>query len=290
MRFSLYRISLCLSLALGLSACQTLSVQDGDMFRRTKAASPASLVAQMQPLAAPRQVEVLSFQGKDGTQLGGMFLRHPQAQATVIYFQGGGNHLSKDSLWLAKLAADLPVHVMVWDYRGMGLSAGEGGTAHMLDDAASAAAEARLRAGAQLPLVYWGYSMGTLVSARLSQQLPPDALILEGTLTNAQDWAENRVPWYGKPFVSIELAGGVKALDNRVALRQHQRPTLMLVGGRDDVTPPRFTRAVLQQMQHPQCVTLSEAPEARHGGIHTHAESRAALQRFIQQVKPGGSC
>jgi alpha-beta hydrolase superfamily lysophospholipase len=290
MRIAPYRIGLSLALALGLSACQTFSVQDGDLFRRTKASSPAALVAQMQPLAAPRQVEALSFQGKDGVQLGGMFLRHPQAQATVVYFQGGGNHISKDAPWLAKLAADLPVHVMVWDYRGMGLSAGEGGTTHVLGDAMAAAAEARLLAGSQLPLVYWGYSMGTLISAHLSQQLPPDALILEGTLTNAQDWAENKVPWYGKPFVSIELAAGVKAFDNRVALRQHQRPTLMLVGGRDDITPPRFSREVLKQMRQPQCVTLVEVPQARHGGIHDHRVSRAALQGFVQQVKPGRSC
>ena len=260
------------------------------MFRRTKAVSPAALAAQMQPLAAPSQVETVSFQGKDGVQLGGLFLRHPQAQATVVYFQGGGNHISKDAAWLAKLAADLPVHVMVWDYRGMGLSGGEGGTAHVLDDAQAAAAEARLRGGAQLPLVYWGYSMGTLISAHLSRQLPPDALILEGTLTNAQDWAENKVPWYGKAFVSIELAGGVKAFDNRVALRQHQRPTLMLMGGRDDITPPRFSREVLKQMQHPQCVTLVEAPQAGHGGIHDHRVSRVALQGFVQQLKVGQGC
>jgi pimeloyl-ACP methyl ester carboxylesterase len=290
MRLSFSRIGLGLSLAFALSACQTVSVQDGDMFRRTQAASPVALVETMQPLAAPRQVEAIGFHGQDGVQLGGLFLRHPQAKATVVYFQGGGNHITKDARWLAKLAADLPVHLMVWDYRGMGLSAGKGGTAHMLGDALAAVAQARSSGGADLPLVYWGYSMGTLISAHLSQQLPPDALILEGTLTNAQDWAENSVPWWAKPFVSVELGDGVRAFDNREALRQHQRPTLLLVGGRDKTTPPRFSQAVVQQMQHRQCVTLSEAPESGHGGIHFQAESRAALQRFIQQVKPGMGC
>lgn len=287
---ALHRISLGLMLAAALAGCQTLSVQDGDMFRRTPAQAPEALVAQIQPLAAPRQVEALQFKAPDGETLGGMFFRHPQARATVLYFQGGGNHISKDASWLAQLAADLPVNVMVWDYRGMGLSGGKGGTTRLLDDAKAAAAEAHQRGGAQLPLLYWGYSMGTLVSAHLAQHRAPDALILEGTLTNAQDWAENKVPWYAKPFVSIELADSVKTFDNRQALRQHQRPTLLLVGGRDDVTPPRFTQAVLSQMQHRQCVTLVEAPASGHGGIHTHAASRAALAQFIGSVSPGKGC
>lgn len=287
---SLLRIGLGLLWAVGLTACQTLSVQDGDMFRRTQAQAPEALVAQMKPLAVPRRVEALRFPSKDGVLLGGMFLQHPEARATVLYFQGGGNHISQSAHWLARLAKDLPVNVMVWDYRGMGLSGGQGGTVHLLDDSVAAAAEARRRGGAHLPLVYWGYSMGTLISAHLAQQAVPDALILEGTLTNAQDWAENKVPWYAKPFVKIDLAGSVKTFDNRQALRQHQRPTLVLVGGRDEVTPPRFTQAVLSQMQHPQCVTVVEAPESGHGGIHTHAASREALSKFIGSVRPGQGC
>ena len=116
-----------------LSACQTrvFSVQDGDMFRRSAASAPQDWSTQLQNLSLPRQVSTVQFKGQDGTALGGVFFKHAQAKATVLYFQGGGNHVQKDFRWLATLAADLPVNVLVWDYRGMGLSEGTGGTAHM---------------------------------------------------------------------------------------------------------------------------------------------------------------
>ncbi|QPF71669.1 hypothetical protein G8A07_01150 [Roseateles sp. DAIF2] len=273
-----------------LAGCQSIEVKDGDMFRRSGATPPADWLARAQPLAAPRQVERLQFGSEDGVTLGGLFLRHPRAVATVLYFQGAGNHVQKDASWLATLAGELPVHLMVWDYRGTGLSAGEGGTARLLADARAAAAEARRQGGADLPLVYWGYSLGTLVGAHLAQDLAPDALILEGALTNAQYWADNKVPWYGRPFVSVHLADTVRAYDNRQALQRLRRPTLMLVGGQDPVTPPRFARAIVERMQHPQCATLVEAPRAGHGGIHRHVESRAALQRFLDELKDKAGC
>jgi pimeloyl-ACP methyl ester carboxylesterase len=280
----------CLLLAAALAGCASIEVRDGDMFRRSTAPVPADWLAQVEPLAAPRKVERLQFRSDDGVALGGLFMRHPQARATVLYFQGGGNHIQRDAAWLAALGGDLPVHVMVWDYRGTGLSAGEGGTSLLLADAQAAAAEARRQGGAGVPLVYWGYSMGTLVGAHLAQQHAPDALILEGTLTNAQDWADNQVPWYGKPFVSIRLADTVRAYDNRQALQPLRRPVLMLVGGRDEVSPPRFTRAIVQQMRHPQCATVVEAPRAGHGGIHRHDEARSALRRFVDGLGKQPGC
>ena len=280
----------CLLLAAALAGCASIDVRDGDMFRRFTAPVPADWLARAEPLAAPRQVERLQFQSDDGVALGGLFMRHPQARATVLYFQGAGNHIQRDAAGLAALGGDLPVHVMVWDYRGMGLSAGEGGTGRMLADARAAVAEARRQAGAAVPLVYWGYSMGTLVSAHLANQHAPDALILEGTLTNAQDWADNQVPWYGKPFVSIRLADTVRAYDNRQSLQPFRRPVLMLVGGQDEVSPPSFTRAIVQQMRHPQCATVVEAPRADHGNIHRQDEVRGALRRLIDGLGDKTGC
>jgi len=280
----------CLMLTAALAGCASIQVGDGDMFRRSTASVPADWLARAEPLAAPRRLERLQFHSDDGVALGGLFMRHPQARATVLYFQGGGNHIQRDAAWLAALGGDLPVHVMVWDYRGMGLSAGEGGTSRMMVDAYAAVAEARRQAGAELPLVYWGYSMGTLVSAHLANQHAPDALILEGTLTNAQEWAANQVPWFGKPFVSIRLADTVRAYDNRQALQWFRRPVLMLVGGQDEVSPPGFTRAIVQQMRHPQCATVVVAPRAGHGGIHRQEEARGALRSFVDGLGTGTSC
>ncbi|MBB4842818.1 pimeloyl-ACP methyl ester carboxylesterase [Paucibacter oligotrophus] len=279
-------------LALGLSACTHIDVQDGDMFRRGQAAPQDDWFGQAQAQAqgSAAQLERFSIKAADGTLLNGVFVRKPGAQATLVYFQGAGNTIPKTIKGLLHTSAALPAHLLLWDYRGTGLSEGQGGTPQLRGDASAIVAEARRLGGEALPLVYWGYSLGSLVSGHLSQELPPQALILEGSLTNAQDWADQRVPWYATPFVTVTLADSVRAFDNRKALQDLQRPTLLLAGEKDETTPPRFSQDILQHMQHRQCATLVRVPGVGHGGIASTPLAQAAMIEAIKNASLRKAC
>lgn len=284
------RALLATLLVLSLSACTHINVQDGDMFRRGQAAPQDDWFGQAQAQASAAQLERISVKAEDGTLLSGVFVRKPGAQVTLVYFQGAGNTVQKTIKYLLKTSEALPAHLLLWDYRGMGLSEGQGGTPQLRSDASSIVAEARRLGGEALPLVYWGYSLGSLVSGHLSQDLPPQALILEGSLTNAQEWADQRVPWYATPFVTVTLADSVRAFDNRKALQDLQRPTLLLAGEKDETTPPRFSQDIVQHMQHKQCATLVLVPEVGHGGIAGRPQGQAAMLQAIKNAASGKSC
>lgn len=274
-----------------LAGCANIEVQDGDMFRRSKSEAPADWLTKAREQAGDRfALEPVRFAGADGTELGGLFLRRPGAQTTVVYFQGGGNTVAKTWPYLLKQSAELPANVLFWDYRGMGLSGGTGGTPQMRNDARAAVQEARRLSGEALPVVYWGFSLGTVIGANLAQDLPPDALVLEGPITTAEEWARNKVPWYAKPFVQITLADTVRAYDNRVALADLRRPTLLLVGANDDTTPPAFARSIEQQIKARQCVTVVEVPEAGHGNSIDKPAGRGALLALIERGRQRQGC
>jgi|GEM_PF-1671398 len=276
-----------------LAACASVDVNDADLFVRHQQPMEAGWLAQAQARAAESGagLEQVQFRSADGTLLGGLFLRQPGARLTAVYFQGAGNIVQRSYPALLRDASQLPLNALFWDYRGMGLSEGVGGTPQLMSDAQAAVREARRLSGEALPLAYWGFSLGTLVSAHLARELPPDALLLEGALTTAQAWAENQVPWYAKPFVSIRLADTVRGYDNHQALRELRRPTLMLVGSQDPASPPAFTRSLAQAMQHrDSCLHMVEVPEVAHGGALRKPEGLAAARAWLERGAARQGC
>ncbi|MDT9000342.1 alpha/beta hydrolase [Paucibacter sp. APW11] len=289
----LLRASTLLLATLTLSACVSVQVNEREIFSRNTAPAAEDWLSQAQAQAGATgaRLEQVRFQSADGTSLGGLFLRQPGARLTAVYFQGAGNIVQRSYPVLLRDASQLPVNVLFWDYRGMGLSEGVGSMQQLRDDTQAAVREARRLSGDNLPLAYWGFSLGTLVGAHLAAEAPPDALLLEGTLTSAQDWADNKVPWYAKPFVRIQIDDSVRGYDNRQALQKLRTPTLLLVGSEDQTSPPAFTRSLAQAMQYRgSCLRVLEVPGVAHGGTLRKPEGVAAARELLERGAQRQGC
>src|SRR5690242_5145539 len=86
---------------------------------------PARLDAQHPP-RPPSGAEDVSFTAADGTRLHGWYFK-AEASAetpTIIYFHGNGGNVTNVG-WLAESLAQRGFNVLVFDYRGYGLSNGE---------------------------------------------------------------------------------------------------------------------------------------------------------------------
>ena len=132
----------------------------------------------------------------DGETLHGWWLEDPKARAQVIFFHGNGGNLS---LWLDVIAEMRRRRLSVFaiDYRGYGDSTGRPSETGVYRDADAAIRQfAERMRKPQLPLIYWGRSLGSPAAAYAATRTAPNGLVLESPMPHARSLlGDNPVLW-----------------------------------------------------------------------------------------------
>ena len=201
---------------------------------------------------------------EDGERLRAWHLPRPDARAQVVYFHGNGGNLA---LWSDVLVGlwHQQLDVIAVDYRGYGLSTGSPSEQGLYRDVDATARHVRdhLRR-ADLPLVYWGRSLGTPMAAYAAAKYPGDAVVLEAGFPSMRSVLEtNPVLWLLSWFASYRFA----TAEWMQAVRQ---PTLVLHGDRDSIIPYRLGQRLYESLPGPK--TFVTIP----GGDHNDPVPRAA--------------
>lgn len=186
-------------------------------------------------------------------------LPHATARAQVVYFHGNGGNLSMWSEIVVAIARQ-GFDVIAFDYRGYGLSTGsptEGGL-YSDADAVLALAHGRLRR-ADVPMIYWGRSLGTTVAAYAATVRKPDGLILEAGFPSMRSVVRrNPVMLAASWFATYQFPTARYLASVPV-------PILVLHGDRDSVIPYQLGRELFEAIPGPkQFVTVK-------GGDHNDA-------------------
>lgn len=167
----------------------------------------------------------------DGQRLRVWHLTHDRPRARIVYFHGNGGNLS---LWCDILVAIARqgFEVVAFDYRGYGLSTGTPSEQGLYRDveAVLALVHDRLRRS-DIPLIYWGRSLGSTMAAYAATLRAPDAIIVESGFpsmravvrSNPILWALSWLSTYQFPTAQL--------------LARIQAPVLVLHGDRDSVIP-----------------------------------------------------
>ncbi len=267
-----------------LSACGTLQIEEKNFIRpdSVTGATPAHRLdqAMLQVSQADIQVTELAIAGNAGAHLRGVLLRRPQAVATVLYFGGNAFHLDDSAKDLADRLQPCPVNLMVFDYRGYGRSDGAPTVATLQEDALALFDQA----SAQFPdgIFVHGHSLGSFVAAYVAQQRPVRGLVLEATANHALGWTQANVPWYVQPFVAVEVSPSLQAVDNTKVLAQFARPSLILAGSRDRVTPADLGRKVFDAMPG-SSKEFVLVQGANHNDILSHTEAVTSYCSFLRR-------
>lgn len=183
---------------------------------------------------------------RDGERIRVWHLPRPDARAQIVYFHGNGGNLS---LWSDIL---VDVHrqrfdVVAFDYRGYGESSGRPSERGLYQDtdAVLALVNATLRRR-DLPLLYWGRSLGSTLAAYAASQHAPSGLILEAGFPSMRAVLEtNPVLWVLSWFASYEFPT-VRWMS---AVRA---PSLVLHGDRDSVIPYRLGQRLYEAIPGPK--------------------------------------
>lgn len=229
------------------------------------------------------QVRDLEFAQADGSVSRGIYFSKSGTETTVLYFLGSGVRVDANGAYFLKPFADLNFNVIAFDYRGFGRSDAttkEHGLKEIESD--TLALYDHVRGLVKGRLIVHGHSFGSFVAARLAGQRQLDALVLEGTGTDAKTYAENLTPWFAKPFVNYQMDGDVTEVDNRRSLQNAKFPILIIAGKRDTTTPEGTARVLFDAL--PQGTKRFVSVDSGHMDGMVFPEAKAAYKDLLKEL------
>jgi fermentation-respiration switch protein FrsA (DUF1100 family) len=188
----------------------------------------------------------LSIRTRDGERLHGWSVAAPVARANVLYFHGNGGNLSAWAPIVAGIARK-GYAVLVFDYRGYGLSSGRPSERGLYEDVDAIVEHFWRDSPAPLPVVYWGRSLGVAMAAYAATVRTPDALILEAGFPDARSLLR------GSPLLALLAIFSSYRFPSAEFLDRLRPPVPVLVlhGDSDHVVPVAQGRALFDAIATP---------------------------------------
>jgi fermentation-respiration switch protein FrsA (DUF1100 family) len=197
------------------------------------------------PAAFAIPFEAATIATGDGESLRGWLLPHDRPRAVVLYFHGNGGNLS---VWAPVLAG---LHregftVAAIDYRGYGLSTGTPSERGLYRDVDAAVAWAARLRRPDVPLVFWGRSLGTTMAAHAATKARPDGLILESGFPGVRSVLRD------SPVLLVLSVFSSYRLPTAALAGRAGAPVLVMHGDADRVIPFRNGRALYDALPQPK--------------------------------------
>jgi hypothetical protein len=177
-----------------------------------------------------RYIEIISG---DGLRLHGWHIPGRPGAVTLLFFHGNAGNISH-RLESLRIFYELGLEVVIFDYRGYGLSEGRPSEVGLHRDARAAVAWLYDTLGADpARTIYFGRSLGAALAASAARHRPPAALILESAMVSAGEVAADLYPIYPTRLLTrLQYA-------TADYLREVQRPVLIIHSPDDEIIPFR---------------------------------------------------
>jgi pimeloyl-ACP methyl ester carboxylesterase len=182
------RLSILIA-ALYLAACAALYVNQESMIFPSYFASPMALSWKQKTHFPYEEMRIHSKKGL----LYGLLWHVPNAKGTVLYSHGNGENIDTSQNFVP-LFINRGYNVLIWDYRGYGLSTGElGGQESLLLDAESVFQWLSNKKDTG-NIVLYGRSLGTGFAVYLANKHPGHKVLLEAAYDSLTSVAQDHYP------------------------------------------------------------------------------------------------
>ena len=219
----------------------------------------------------------------DNVRLKGLFLDSPTSQDVIFYIQGNGMRVSDGGIYALKALAKLGKDIVIFDRRGLGASSGKATISNLADDSIEQYQFIRDTLKAKSIIVH-GYSLGSFIAAHLAKNETIDALVLQGSATNVDDWIDKKTPWYTKPFLTIEVDEAFNAVDNEVVVSNFYSGPLLVIGAENDQQVPVELSSALYNASTSENKKLVIVEGADHGSMLDKAKEIALYKAFLNSI------
>lgn len=262
--------------ALLLGGCLSLDVpEDAFFYPDARVAAEKIDLPTDAPMVLPAEVVRLSYAGGD---IGATRIRTGRRDAPLILYCGG--NLFRRSSGAGTVANGLAPFgdVLMFDYPGYGDTAGQADYANFLAAGVAVADAARAQAEAEgRQLIAWGHSLGGPVCAQAATHMRADALVLETTTPSTRAAVDTMVGW-ARPFVRVNIAPNLDAIDVPAALKTYSGKVVVLEAGRDKTLPPALSRRLARELRTEGLrVEHLVFPQADHGDVPQQADFKPRM-------------
>jgi fermentation-respiration switch protein FrsA (DUF1100 family) len=174
--------------------------------------------------------EDVYFKTSDNVNINSWFFKNPRANSTIFFAHGNAGNMS-DRLFKVKFFYNLGLNVFIFDYRGYGKSEGKPSEAGVYLDAQGAYDYLRSRGDVIMQnIILYGASLGGAVVIDLACHRNAAFLVVESSITNAQDMARIHYPFVPSFFLSLKF-------DSINKVRTLKVPKLFIHSPEDEVVP-----------------------------------------------------
>jgi fermentation-respiration switch protein FrsA (DUF1100 family) len=218
-------------------------------------------------------LQELALTTQDGLRLLAWYVPPPAGRPVIVYFHGNAGHLGSRKNRLA-IFHEAGFGALFLEYRGYGGNPGSPTETGLFTDARTAMAFLAAQPIAPARIVVFGESLGTAVAVRMASEHAIAALVLESPFTSIADVAQRHYPYVPAKWLlkdRFETAAHIGAV---------RAPILMMLGERDGVVPPVFTRRLYAVAPEPK--QLWTTPDGGHSDLRDHGSFDAVLA-FIRK-------
>jgi pimeloyl-ACP methyl ester carboxylesterase len=237
-----------------------------------------------------RRVNV-ALKVEDDVLLHGWHLQHPQPRALLIDFLGNGDNVLAYAGQIHEIAQHFQVDVLALDYRGSGASGGHKRFLNLRSDALRIHDELARPLAAQrggLPLLAWGYSMGSMPAIHLAARRPLAGLAVLAGFSDFPDvraGLEAGMPWFAKPFVKLSWDPVFEMRPQPVdEIAEVRAPIFLFHGEADAQLPVRCGDRLNEAAAQARWKRYVRAPGVGHGRLPLFkGETRASLEAWLAE-------
>lgn len=273
-----------LAMLLAISGC-TMSLQENTFIASNPMPIPFSdEFTQELRLAIPDSVITqVNLKTSDLVTLSGFYIDNPTSKTTLVFFQGNGMKIEPYGKSALRDLSSLGTDIFVLDRRGLGASEGEPSIRSLIEDAQLQLDYLHAHYQPQ-QIILHGYSLGSFIAANLAKNNTIDALVLHGSATNADDWVEEKTPWYIAPFMTLEISEDFRNVDNQKVVSIYYRgPLLVIAGEEDEEVPANLAEKLFAESQSAN-KQLIMVPNAGHQGMLENKDTMLQYQKFVNSL------
>jgi fermentation-respiration switch protein FrsA (DUF1100 family) len=230
------------------------------------------------------EIQDVQLTSADGVRLHGWYstprriqdsaLQPLNARATLLFLHGNAGNIS-DRYEIVVELMQLPVNVLIIDYRGYGKSEGSPSERGLYDDAR--AAWDYLTTARGIPasnIVIFGESLGGAVAIDLASKVEPCGLVVQSSFTSIADMAAEVLPFVPRFIIRTKM-------DSLSKIVNVSCPKLFIHSQTDEIIPYRLGRRLFDAAREPK--QFYEVKNASHNLMNVigGAAYYNALRTFI---------